>query len=141
LSSWYLHPFRHRIAPVEMMGVVLNAARPQYYERYLAHLLLQRVLLEAVMDRFPAPDALHWCAAFDGQIETALDGHLLRAISAPRLKTQQGWMDYLDDLAELHFARRIPQRLSGARARFFRQHGATNAAELLWRRGSHGAPN
>ena len=141
LSSWYLHPFRHRIAPLEMMGVVLNAGRPHYYERYLAHLLLQRVLLEGVMDRFPAPDALYWTAAFDCRIEAALDGHLLRMVSAPRLKTQDGWMDYLDDLVELHFAQRIPPRLCEARERFFRQRGASNAAELLWRRGLHGAPN
>jgi hypothetical protein len=141
LSSWYLHPFRHRISPLEMMGVVLNAGRPQYYERYLAHLLLQRVLLESVMDRFPAPDALHWTAAFDRQIEAALDGHILRIVSVPRLKTQQGWMDYLDDLVELHFAHRIPQRLSQFRDRFFRQRGASNAVELLWRRGAHPAPN
>jgi hypothetical protein len=62
-------------------------------------------------------------------------------VSVPRLKTQQGWMDYLDDLVELHFAHRIPQRLSQFRDRFFRQRGASNAVELLWRRGAHPAPN
>ena len=140
-SSWYLHPFRHRIAPLETMGVVLNAGRPHYYERYLAHLLLQRVLLEGVMDRCPAPDALRWTVAFDGQIAAALDGHLLRLLSAPRLKTQQGWIDYLQDLVELHFSRRVPQRLRERRRRFFRSQGVANAAELFWRRCPHAAPN
>jgi hypothetical protein len=140
LSSWYLHAFRHRIAPLEMVGVVLHAGRPQYYERYLAHLMLQRALLEPLMDRSPSPDALHWTAAFDGQIEAAIDGHLLRAHAAPRLKTQQGWIDYLEDLVELHFAHRVPTRLAGPREAFLRRLGVSGAAELLYRR-SRAAPN
>jgi hypothetical protein len=32
-----------------------------------------------------------------------LDGHRLRSQYLPRLKTTQGWVDYLNDLVTLHF--------------------------------------
>jgi hypothetical protein len=145
ISSWYLHPFRHRLTPVEMMGVVLNSGRPLYYDRYLGHLLLQRVLLENVMDRCQASDALYWSAAFDRQIAVALDGHLLRARSTPRLKTQDGWIEYLEDLVNLHFPPDArgngTERIQSCRRDFLRQHGAADTSDLFWTNLSHPKAN
>lgn len=145
IASWYLHPFRHRLTPIEMMGVVLNSGRPLYYDRYLGHLLLQRVLLESVMDHCQASDALFWTTAFDRQIAVALDGHLLRAGSTPRLKTQEGWIDYLEDLIDLHFSRdpgsQGTERMQACRHDFLRHHGAANTSDLFWTSLSHPRAN
>jgi hypothetical protein len=145
VSSWYFHPFRHRITPIEMMGVVLNAGRPLYYERYLGHLLLQRALIDGVLDRCQAPDTLDWTGAFDGQIALVLDAYLLRRVAAARLKTPAAWLEYLDDLVAIHFppaAGTVPsERLAAYRAGFLAERGAVNAIDLLWRHRAGGAPN
>jgi hypothetical protein len=66
----------------------------------------------------------------------ALDGHLLRAKAMQRSKTPDGWLEYLEDVAALHFASPNHglgmERVEECRREFLRHHGASSTSALLW---------
>jgi hypothetical protein len=87
--------------PVDVITGVLRARRPYYYHRMLAHALMQTVCVQRVLPPGIAADAIVGkLAAF---CDLMLDGYRLRCQYLPRLKTTQGWVEYLNALVGLHF--------------------------------------
>ena len=67
----------------------------------LAHALVQTICVQRVLPPGIAADAIVGkLAAF---CDLMLDGYRLRCRYLPRLKTTQGWVEYLDALLALHF--------------------------------------
>jgi hypothetical protein len=67
----------------------------------LAHALLQTVCCQRVLPPGLVADAImEKLAAF---CDLMLDGYRLRCRYLPRLKTTQGWVEYLNTLVALHF--------------------------------------
>jgi hypothetical protein len=101
LARWYGVPLKASPVPVDVITGVLRARRPYYYHRMLAHALMQTVCVQRVLPPGIAADAIVGkLAAF---CDLMLDGYRLRCQYLPRLKTTQGWVEYLNALVGLHF--------------------------------------
>jgi hypothetical protein len=114
LARWYRVPLKASIVPVDVITGVLRTRRPYYYHRMLAHGLMQTICVQRVLPPGTVADAiLEKLAAF---CDLMLDGYRLRCRYLPRLKTAQGWMEYLNALVTLHFpdGQAAPCALSGS---------------------------
>jgi hypothetical protein len=101
LARWYRVPLRASLVPVDVITGVVRTRRPYYYHRMLAHALMQAICVQQVLPPGIAADAIVGrLAAF---CDLMLDGYRLRCRYLPRLKTTQGWVEYLDALVALHF--------------------------------------
>jgi hypothetical protein len=80
----------------------------------LAHALMQTICVQQALPPGIAADAIvEKLAAF---CDLMLDGHRLRSQYLPRLKTPQGWVEYLNALVTLHFpdGQAAPCAISGS---------------------------
>ena len=101
LARWYRVPLKPSLVPIDLITGVLRTRRPYYYHRMLAHALMQTVCCQRVLPPGTVTDAIVGkLAAF---CDLMLDGYQLRCQYLPRLKTIQGWVEYLNDLVCLHF--------------------------------------
>src|ERR1035437_1577366 len=101
LARWYHRPLEAFLVPIDVITGVLRTRRPYYYHRMLAHALVQTVCVQRVLPPGIVADAIvEKLAAF---CDLMLDGYRLRCQYLPRLKTSQGWVEYLNDLVALHF--------------------------------------
>ena len=115
LARWYRRPLEASLVPVDVITEVVRTRRPYYYHRMLAHALLQTVCVQRALPPGYVADAIVGkLAAF---CDLMLDGHRLRCRYLPRLKTTQGWVEYLNALVTLHFpdGQQTPCCLSGSR--------------------------
>jgi hypothetical protein len=115
LARWYRVPLKPSLVPIDVITGVLRTRRPYYYHRMLAHALLQTVCEQRILPSGIVADAIVGkLAAF---CDLMLDGHRLRCRYLPRLKTTQGWVEYLNALVTLHFpdGQQTPCCLSGSR--------------------------
>jgi len=114
LARWYHRPLEASLVPIDVITGVLRTRRPYYYHRMLAHALLQTVCVQRALPPGYVADAIVGkLAAF---CDLMLDGHRLRCQYFPRLKTSQGWVEYLNALVALHFpdGQQAPCALSGS---------------------------
>ena len=89
------------MVPIDVITGVLRTRRPYYYQHMLAHALVQTICVQRVLPPGLVADAIVGkLAAF---CDLMLDGYRLRCQYLPRLKTTQGWVEYLDALVALHF--------------------------------------
>ena len=119
LARWYRHPLEASVVPIDLIIGVLRTRRPYYYHRMLAHALLQTICVQqALPPGFVADAIVEKLAAF---CDLMLDGYRLRCRYLPRLKTSQGWVEYLNALVGLHFpgGQQPPCCLKGSRPRFY----------------------
>src|ERR1035441_8577946 len=101
LARWYRRPLEASLVPIDVITGVLRTRRPYYYHRMLAHALLQTVCVQRALPPGYVADAIiEKLAAF---CDLMLDGYRLRCQCLPRLKTTQGWVEYLNALVTLHF--------------------------------------
>jgi hypothetical protein len=115
LARWYHRPLEASLVPIDVITGVLRTRRPYYYHRMLAHALLQAVLVQRALPPGYVADAIVGkLAAF---CDLMLDGYRLRCRYLSRLKTTQGWVEYLNALVALHFpdGQQAPCALSGSR--------------------------
>jgi hypothetical protein len=115
LARWYHRPLEASLVPIDVITGVLRTRRPDYYHRMLAHALVQTVCCQRALPPGLAADAIvEKLAAF---CDLMFDGHRLRSQYLPRLKTTQGWMEYLNALVALHFSdgQTAPCCLKGSR--------------------------
>jgi hypothetical protein len=85
----------------------------------LAHALLQTVCVQRALPPGYVADAIiEKLAAF---CDLMLDAYRLRCRYLPRLKTTQGWPEYLNALVGLHFpdGQQAPCALSGSRPNIY----------------------
>jgi hypothetical protein len=114
LARWYRVPLKPSLEPIDVITGVLRTRRPYYYHRMLAHALVQTICVQRVLGGGVVADAiLEKLAAF---CDLMLDGYRLRCQYLPRLKTIQGWAEYLNALVTLHFpdGQAAPCALSGS---------------------------
>jgi hypothetical protein len=101
VARWYHRPLEASLVPIDVITGVLRTRRPYYYHHMLANALLQTICVQRVLPPGIAADAVVGkLAAF---CDLMLDGYRLRSRYLPRLKTTQGWVEYLNDLVALHF--------------------------------------
>src|ERR1035437_3918182 len=101
LARWYRVPLKASMVPIDVITGVLTTRRPYYYHRMLAPALLQAVCVQQALPPGYVADAIVGRpAAF---CDLMLDGYRLRCQYLPRLKTTQGWVEYLNALVTLHF--------------------------------------
>jgi hypothetical protein len=101
LARWYHRPLEASLVPIDVITGVLRTRRPYYYHRMLAHALLQTICVQQLLPPGIVADAIVGkLAAF---CDLMLDGYRLGCRYLPRLKTTQGWVEYLNDLVALHF--------------------------------------
>jgi hypothetical protein len=115
LARWYHRPLKASLVPIDVITGVLRTSRPYLYHRMLAHALMQTVCVQQVLPPGIVADAIVGkLAAF---CDLMRDGYRLRCHYLPRLKTTQGWMEYLNALVTLHFpdGQQPPCCLKGSR--------------------------
>jgi hypothetical protein len=115
LARWYHRPLEASLVPIDVITGVLRTRRPYYYHRMVAQALLQTVCVQRSLPPGIGADAIVGkLAAF---CDLMLDGYRLRCQYLPRLKTTQGWVEYLNALVTLHFpdGQQTPCCLSGSR--------------------------
>jgi hypothetical protein len=115
LARWYRRPSKASLVPIDVITGVLRTRRPYYYHRMLAHALMQTVCCQRVLPPGTVTDAIvEKRAAF---CDLTLDGYRLRCRYLSRLKTTQGWVEYLNALVTLHFpdGQTAPCCLKGSR--------------------------
>ena len=101
LARWYHRPLEASLVPIDVITGVLRTRRPYYYQHMLAHALVQTICVQRALPPGIVADAIVGkLAAF---CDLMLDGYRLRCQYLPRLKTTQGWVEYLDALVALHF--------------------------------------
>ena len=101
LARWYGVPLEASLVPIDVITGVLRTRRPYYYHHMLAHALVQTICVQqALPPGIVADTIVGKLAAF---CDLMLDGHRLRCRYLPRLKTTQGWVEYLNALVTLHF--------------------------------------
>jgi hypothetical protein len=113
LARWYHRPLEASLVAIDVITGVMRTRRPYYYHRMLAHALLQTICVQRALPPGYVADAIVGkLAAF---CDLMLDGHRLRCRYLPRLKTSQGWVEYLNALVTLHFpdGQTAPCALSG----------------------------
>ena len=101
LARWYHRPLEASLVPIDVITGVLRTRRPYYYHRMLAHALLQTVCVQQALPPGIAADAI--VEKLAGFCDLMLDGYRLRCQYLPRLKSTQGWVEYLNALVTLHF--------------------------------------
>jgi hypothetical protein len=129
LARWYHRPLEASLVPIDVITGVLRTRRPYYYHRMLAHALLQTICVQRALPPGYVADAIVGkLAAF---CDLMLDGHRLRCRYLPRLKTTQGWVEYLNAVVGLHFpdGRAAPCCLKGSGPSFY-----TALAKVLYGR-------
>ncbi len=143
LSRWYFCAYSHRLEPLEMAAAVLRIGRPLFYERVAAHALLEYSLLQGIaFSRASAPFYVDALAVLEREFHLLFDGYLLRLMYYPRLKTPQGWCDYLEALHALHYRNDEPEGLDAFRYAFLARRGLRSTLEILYRTvESHSALN
>lgn len=141
VARWYTYPFLHVLAPMEFVAAVLRLGRPLFYERAVAHALLEYVLLQAVaFDSSRLGHYLDTVRVLDYQFQMFFEGFLLRQTYYPRLKEPRGWCEYLDALQRLHRGEVPLPELHPFRREYLHARGLTGTEELLCRlSGSQGA--
>jgi hypothetical protein len=142
LSRWYFYPFSHRLEPIEMISSVLRVGRPLFYERSVAHAILEYSLLQGItLSRPDAAAYLEILAGLEREFLILFDGYLLRQLRYPRLRTPEGWCEYLDDLTCLHFRNSDGlSELAGYRSTFLAERGLRSPIEILYRISQAHAP-
>ena len=101
LARWYRRPLEKSLVPIDVITGVLKTRRPYYYHRMLAHALVQTICVQRVLPPGMVTDSIAGkLAAF---CDLMLDGYRLRCQYLPRLKTTEGWVEYLNALVGLHF--------------------------------------
>src|ERR1019366_7767912 len=101
LAPYYHRPLEASLVPLDVIIGVVRTRRPYYYHRMLAHALLQTVCVQRVLPPGYVADAIVGkLAAF---CDLMLDGYRLRCRYLPRMKTTEGWVEYLNALVTLHF--------------------------------------
>jgi hypothetical protein len=134
LSRWYFCAFDHELEPLEMGAAVLRIGRPLFYERVASHALLEYSLLQGIaFARQAAPFYLHAMSSLEKEFSLLFDGYLLRLLYYPRLKTPQGWCDYLSALHELHYGSGGGEELDAFRHVFLMRRGLRSTMEILYR--------
>lgn len=143
LSRWYFCPFAHWLEPIEMAATVLRIGRPLFYERVAAHALLEYSLLQGVpLARASAAAYLEIQAGLEAEFQALFDGYLLRVAHYSRLKTPEGWRDYLIALDSLHYGGEPAAQFLEFRAEFLARRGLSSPLEILYRAvESHSALN
>jgi hypothetical protein len=114
LARWYRVPLEASFVPIDVITGVLRTRRPYYYHRMLAHALLQTVCVQRVLPPGYVADAI--VGKLTAFCDLMLDGYRLRCRYLPRMKTTEGWVEYLDALVGLHFpdGQAAPCALSGS---------------------------
>jgi hypothetical protein len=141
VARWYTYPFFYVLSPMEITATVLRLGRPLFYERAVAHALLEYSLLQSVaFDSGRLGHYLDTVRVLDFQFQMFFEGYLLRLVSYPKLKEPRGWCEYLDSLQRLHHGEVPLPELHPFRREFLRARGLAAADELLCRlSGSQGA--
>ena len=113
LDRWYRRPLKASLVPIDLITGVLRTRRPYYYHRMLAHAMMQTVCVQRALPSGIVADAIVGKLAVS--CDLMLDSHRLRCRYLPRLKTIQGWVEYLNALVTLHFrdGQQAPCALSG----------------------------
>jgi hypothetical protein len=101
LARWYRRPLMASLMPVDVITGALRARRPYYYHRMLAHALLQAICVQQALPPGIVADAI--VGKLTAFRDLMLDGYHQRCRYLPRLKTTQGWVEYLNALVALHF--------------------------------------
>ncbi len=101
ISRWYFRPFRHTIRPLELLPPVLRAGRPLYYERPVAHALLQYQLVQAHLP--PSKAYFEILGVLERNFAVLFEAYLLRVACLTRLKSAEAWSGYLEGLLRIHF--------------------------------------
>jgi hypothetical protein len=117
------------LVPIDVITGVLRTRRPYYYHRMLAHALMQTICVQQALPPGYVADAIVGkLAAF---CDLMLDGYHQRCRYLPRLKTTQGWLEYLNALVALHFpdGQAAPCCLKGSRPTIY-----ANLAKVLYGR-------
>jgi hypothetical protein len=113
LARWYRRPLEASLVPIDVITGVLRTRRSYYYNRMFAHALVQTICVQRVLPPGIVADAIVGkLAAF---CDLMLDGYRLRCQYLARLKSTQGWVEYLNALVALHFpdGQAAPCALSG----------------------------
>jgi hypothetical protein len=141
LSRWYFYAFAHRLDPLEMTASVLRIGRPLFYERRVAHALLEYSLLQGFSLTVPSAAVyLEAIASLEREFLVLFDGYLMRHAHYPSLRTPEGWRDYLEALTALHYRGGSSPRLAEFREAFLKQRALRSPIELLYRTTSgHGS--
>jgi hypothetical protein len=119
LARWYHRPLEASMVPIDVITGVLRTRRPYYYHHMLAHALVQTICVQQALPPGIVADAIvEKLAAF---CDLMFDGYRLRCRDLPRLKTTQGWVEYLNALVALHFpdGQAAPCCLKGSRPRIY----------------------
>jgi hypothetical protein len=131
MSRWYFARFRNRPSPLDLIASVLRAGRPLYYERPLAHVLVEhRVLASWLRPDDVSGEFFAFTDCLERNFSLMLDGYLLRQLAVPRLKTPAGWKWYLESLVDLH-AGRVPGEVLASRKRFLAARGGRSPLRML----------
>ena len=101
LARWYMRPLAASLVPIDVITGVPKTRRPYNYQSMLAHALLQAICVQRALQPGVAADVI--VAKLAAFCDLTLDGYRLRCRYLPRLKTTQGWVEYLNDLVALHF--------------------------------------
>lgn len=134
LARWHTYPFLYELSPLEIVAAVLRVGRPLFYERAVAHALLEYVLFQP--DAFDASRLSHYLEAnraLDSQFRIYFEGLLLRLAYYPRLKEPRGWCEYFDALQRLHAGEVPLPELHPFRRNYLRDRGLSSVDELLCR--------
>lgn len=131
MSRWYFGRFRNKTSPLDLIAAVLRAGRPLYYERPLAHVLVEhRVLSSWLRPDDVSGEYFAFTDCLERNFSLMLDGYLLRQLAVPRLKTPAGWKWYLELLVDLH-AGRVPAEVLASRQRFLAARGGRSPLRML----------
>lgn len=140
VARWYTYPFLYRLAPMEYAATVLRLGRPLFYERAVAHALLEYALFQpAAFEPSRLGHYLDAVRVLDYQFQMFFEGFLLRQAYYPRLKEPRGWCEYLDALQRLHRGEVPLPELHPFRREFLRARGLSGVEDLLCR--LSGSPN
>ena len=102
LSRWYFRPFRRRLQPLDVVRGVLRAGRPLYYERILAHTLVEYFLVKQAWPEHRSSAAGDRLQTLASHLELLQIGYLLGRDWSGRLKQPSDWLGYLAVLTRLH---------------------------------------
>jgi tetratricopeptide (TPR) repeat protein len=102
LARWYFRPYRFELQPLDLIEAVVRLRRPLYYERLLAHSLLQFHLLQTCLSAEVEAGYLNVLVTLAKSIDVFLAGYQLRIASIPKLKGVAGWAEYLESLVRIH---------------------------------------
>lgn len=143
LSRWYFCAFDHKLEPLEMAATVLRVGRPLFYERVASHALFEYSLLQGVsFTRHAASSWLEIQSGLERDFQALFDGYLLRLLHYPRLRTPEGWCDYLEALDALHFGGGHEAEFLEYRHDFLKRRGLHSVLDILYRTAaSHSAIN